>query len=306
MVTLEEMQNIFRGNIAVNEPLNKYTSFQIGGPADYYMEPVDKDDIRTMISYLSQRKIPTMMMGRGSNMLVSDEGIRGAVLNLESGLKRVWVDGDIVRTESGLGLARFVDFCIQHEFTGVEMLPGIPGTIGGAIMMNAGAYGGEISDYIVDVEIIRDDTIMTVSKEAAKFSYRKSGFQEDIILGASFRFPRGEKGEMMKRRREWLLKRNQSQPLNMPNSGSMFKNPAGTYAAKLIEEAGLKGTIKGKAQISLKHANFFVNQGGATAKDILQLIILARDTVKKKFGIILELEVKLVGFSDEVLRRVYA
>ena len=186
------------------------------------------------------------------------------------------------------------------------MLPGIPGTIGGAIMMNAGAYGGEISDHIVDVEIVRDNAICTVSKEGSHFSYRRSGFQDDIILGARFRLPRGDKAAIMKRRRELLLMRNEMQPLNMPNSGSMFKNPSGSHAAKLIEDAGLKGTIKGRAQISEKHANFFVNLGGATANDILHLIRLARETVKKKFGISLELEIKLVGFPEDIIRSVYA
>jgi UDP-N-acetylmuramate dehydrogenase len=303
---LEELRKIYRGHAAVHEPLNKYTSFRIGGPADYYLEPADKNDVIAAVRYLRQSNIPFMMMGRGSNLLVSDDGIRGAVINLEQGLNRVWVDGERVRVEAGVGMARFVDFCIQHEFAGVEMLPGIPGTIGGAVMMNAGAYGGETADHLADVEVLRGEHIVTVPKAEAGFSYRRSGFQNDVILGASFLLPHGDKGAIINRRRELLVKRNAAQPLNLPNSGSMFKNPQGTHAAKHIEDAGLKGTIRGKAQISEKHGNFFLNLGGAKAADIVELIRLARDTVKKKFDIVLELEVKMVGFSDAVVLSVHA
>jgi len=303
---LEELRRIFRGHAAVHEPLNKYTSFRIGGPAEYFLEPADKHDLIEAIRYLRRANVPFMMMGRGSNMLVSDDGVRGAVINLEQGLNKISVDGGRVRVEAGVSMARFVDFCIQHEFAGVEMLPGIPGTVGGAVMMNAGAYGGEISDHCADVEVLRGDSVVTVPKAEAGFSYRRSGFQHDIILGASFLLPHGDKGTIINRRRELLVKRNATQPLNMPNSGSMFKNPQGTHAAKLIEDAGLKGTIRGKAQISEKHGNFFLNLGGAAAADIIELIKLARDTVRKKFGIQLELEVKLVGFSDAIVRSVHA
>ncbi len=286
--------------------MNRYTSFQIGGPADYYLEPADKDDAVNIVRYLKEQRIPFMMMGRGSNMLVSDEGVRGAVINLESGLNSIRLEGGRVIVEAGAGLARFVDFCIQHGLAGVEMLPGIPGTVGGAIMMNAGAYGGEISDHLVDVEVLRDGKVIAVPKEQAGFRYRYSGFQNDIIIGASFRLPPGDKAALMKKRRELLVKRNETQPLNMPNSGSMFKNRLSTYAAKLIEESGLKGMKMGRAQISEKHANFFVNLGGATADNVLQLIRLACKTVANKFGIRMELEIKLVGFPEDVQRGISA
>ena len=178
------------------------------------------------------------------------------------------------------------------------MLPGIPGTIGGAVMMNAGAYGGEISNHLVEVEVLRGGKIMRVSKENAGFSYRKSGFAGDIILGAAFRLPAGDRGASMKLRRELLIKRNTAQPVNLPNSGSMFKNPPGNHAAKLIEEAGMKGKRIGNAQISEKHANFIVNHGGGTARDVLGLIEAARSAVFERTGIRLELEVKLLGFTS--------
>jgi UDP-N-acetylmuramate dehydrogenase len=306
LVNINDIQKIFRGHIALHEPLSKYTSFRIGGPADYYIEPADKEDVLVIVRYLKEHEIPFMMMGKGSNMLVSEEGVRGAIINMEEGVNNIRLDGDRVVVEAGMTMSRFVDFCIQHGFRGVEMLSGIPGTIGGALMMNAGAYGGEISDFLIDVELLRDGQITTVRKEEAGFSYRHSGFARDIILGASFKLPPGKKAEIMNLRRELLLKRNRAQPVNMPNSGSMFKNPAGTFAAKLIEEAGLKGKSSGNAQISEKHANFIVNLGGAKADDVLRLIELARNTVFKKNAISLELEVKLIGFPEELYKSVTA
>jgi UDP-N-acetylmuramate dehydrogenase len=306
VVNIEELKNIFRGHVALNEPLNKYTSFRIGGPADYYLEPLDKDDTVRLILYLHQHQIPFTVIGNGSNLLVSDDGIRGAVINFESGLNNVFLEGDVIVAEAGVRLARFVEFCIQHERKGVEMLAGIPGTIGGAVMMNAGAYGGEISDYLEEVEVLREGQVIKVKKSESGFSYRRSGFQRDVILSASFQMPTGDKAEMIRIRRELLVKRNQTQPLNMPNSGSVFKNPQSARAAKLIDEAGLKGTRRGKAMISDRHGNFIVNTGGASANDVLELMRLAKATVKNRFNIMLEPEVKLLGFPQQVMQELYS
>lgn len=306
MITIEDIRRHFRGRIRLGEPLGKYTSFRVGGPADYYLEPADKADIAAIVPFLQQENIPILVLGKGSNMLVSDKGVRGAVLNFEDGLTEMRCEKGIVFVDAGVTIARFVDFCVQHGFQGVEMLPGIPGTVGGAIMMNAGSYGGEISNYLIDVEVLRDGAVVRVRKEGAGFGYRRSGFVDDIIMGASFKLPEGDKNEIVNRRKELLMKRNRAQPVNFPNSGSMFKNPPGTFAAKLLDEAGMKGIRRGNAQISERHANFIVNLGDATAQDILELIELARRTVHEKFGVSLELEVKLVGFSAEIYREVHS
>jgi len=306
MVGIDDLQKIFRGHIALHESLSSYTSFRIGGPADYYLEPLDKDDVVRVVKYLQGENIPFMMVGSGSNLLISDDGIRGAVINLEAGLSKLAAEGNTVMAEAGVKMAKFVDFCIQRGLRGVEMLPGIPGTIGGAVIMNAGAYGGEISDHLVEVEILREGTVVTVKKSDAGFAYRRSGFRGDIVLSAKFDFPAGDKAELMKRRRELLIKRNESQPLNLPNSGSVFKNPAGTHAAKLIEDAGLKGKSIGGAKISEKHGNFIVNLGKASANDVLALIRLARNAVAEKFGTKLDLEVKLLGFPETIYKEFYA
>ncbi len=299
MVSVDDIRKVFRGHIAVAEPLGKYTSFRIGGPADFYLEPVDKFDLIEVVRFFKRFDYRFMIIGKGSNLLISDIGFRGAAINLEEGMGKVILEGDIVVADAGVRLSKFVDFCIQHEKKGVEMLAGIPGTIGGAVIMNAGAYGGEISDHLVEVEIYRDDAIQKVKKAEAGFSYRRSGFARNVILNASFKLPQGNLAELLQRRRELLLKRNQSQPLNLPNSGSMFKNPEGAFAAKLVEDAGLKGKQIGEAQISERHGNFIVNHGSATAQDVLDLVKLARKKVFERFGIKLELEVKLIGFQEE-------
>ena len=306
MITVDEIKNCYRGIIAMNEPLQKYTSFRIGGPADLFLEPVDRDDLVQIVNYLRNNNVPVTIVGNGTNLLISDQGVRGAVINLERGLSSLYMDGDFVITESSVRIPKFVDFCILQRRKGAEMLAGIPGTMGGAIVMNAGAYGGETSDYLLDVDVLRGQEVVRISKNDAGFSYRHSAFGGEIVLGARFNFPPGERGELMKRRRELLVKRNQSQPLNLPNSGSVFKNPQGNFAAKLIEEAGLKGMAIGQARISEKHANFIVNAGGALAKDVLELILLAKKTVFEQTKISLEPEVKLLGFSDEIMKQVHA
>jgi UDP-N-acetylmuramate dehydrogenase len=300
MIDLQEIKTFFRGRIVLQEPLAKYTSMRVGGAADYYFEPADKADVIQLVRYLRRQEFPYFVLGRGSNVLVSDEGYRGAVINVEEGLSDVRRVGELVIAEAGAKISKFVEFCIQQEFAGVEMLAGIPGTIGGAVVMNAGAHGGEISDYLVDVEVLRGDEVLRVKKEDAEFAYRTSAFVQDVVLEATFKLPAGDRETLIKRRSEYLRERNLKQPTNLPNTGSMFKNPRGTFAAKLIEQAGLKGKRVGDAQISEKHANFIVNLGNARASDVVTLINLARRTVYQNTGILLELEVKLVGFQEVV------
>jgi UDP-N-acetylmuramate dehydrogenase len=304
MVTLSDINQFFRGFIAINESMSKFTSMRVGGPADYYVEPADKRDLVEIIKYLQKNNYPYLMLGRGSNVIISDDGIRCAAINLESSLSDVRMEGDLVVAEAGAHWSKFVDFCIQQGLAGVEMLAGIPGSVGGAVVMNAGAHGGETADHVVEIEVFRDGRIQTVKKQDADFSYRHSGFAKDVVLSAAFQLPQGDKEELIRRRREYILKRNTTQPLTLPNSGSMFKNPPGTYAAKLIEQAGLKGKHVGNAQISEKHANFIVNLGEAKAADVVTLVDLVRRTVHQNTGVLLELEVKLVGFSDDVRQKV--
>jgi UDP-N-acetylmuramate dehydrogenase len=276
----------------------KHTWMKVGGPADFYIEPADKNDLIAIVEYFYNHKYSWIVLGRGSNLLVSDEGIRGAVINLEHALSDIRIKEDIVTAEAGVRLTKFVDFCVQNELAGVEMLAGIPGTIGGAVVMNAGAHGGEIADYLITVDVIRNSRIQCIQKINGRFTYRHSGFVGDVVLDASFQLPRGDKEKLSAKRRELILRRNETQPLELPNLGSMFKNPPNSYAAKLIEQAGLKGKRAGDAQISEKHANFIVNHGNAKATDIVKLIELVKRTVYQNSGVMLELEVQMVGFPN--------
>jgi UDP-N-acetylmuramate dehydrogenase len=297
MISFSEIQKILRGKILVDEPMSKHTWMKVGGPADFYIEPADLPDLLSIIEYFFSHNYSWTVVGRGSNILVSDEGIRGAVINIENSLSNIKLDKGFVTAEAGVRLTKFVDFCIQNSFSGVEMLAGIPGTIGGAVVMNAGAHGGEISNHLVSVELIRNGRLIKMEKSEAGFSYRRSGLSGDLVLNATFKLPAGDVNLLAGKRREFVLKRNVSQPLELPNLGSMFKNPSNSYAAKLIEQAGLKGKRSGDAQISEKHANFIVNLGNAKANDVITLIELIKRTVYQNSGVMLELEVQTVGFK---------
>jgi UDP-N-acetylmuramate dehydrogenase len=297
MLPLDEIRRVVRGRIALNEPLGPYTWMKVGGPADCYIEPADRKDLVDLVAVLTAQRVPHLLLGRGSNMLVSDEGFRGVVINLEFGLTSVRRENGDVIAEAGVRLTKFVDFCVQQGLAGVEMLAGIPGSVGGGIVMNAGAHGGEVADHCVAVEVLEGGSPRWIPKEQCGFRYRHSDFEGRVILAGRWRLPSGEVDALIRRRKELIQKRNATQPLELPNLGSMFKNPAGTYAAKLIEEAGLKGKKIGGIQVSEKHANFMVNLGDGTAADVVQLIDLVKRTVYQHAGIHLELEVRLIGFK---------
>ncbi len=302
MFSVENVKEFFKGNISISEPLNRFTTFKIGGPADYYLEPKDRDDLLNLIKYLKEIKYPYIIIGNGSNVLISDEGIRGAAINLEFGFTKIVVNKNKVYAEAGILLSKLVDVCIEHSLTGIENLSGIPGTLGGAILMNAGAYGGEISDFITTVEIIDNIEIKVLKREECGFAYRKSNLEGKIILSAEFELPYGDKIEARERRKELLLKRNRAQPVELPNAGSIFKNPPGDFAARLIEEAGLKGLTIGGAKVSEKHANFIVNFNNASSNDVIELMKVIQETVLQKFGIMLEPEIKMIGFDKNKVK----
>lgn len=303
MVSLETIQALCSGRIAINEPLGPMTSFRIGGRADFYIEPARSDELAELVSYLRAQTFPFIVIGNGSNILVSDQGFRGAVLNLEKHFSHIRMEEGFVSAGAGIRMAAFVDFCIQQQLAGTEMLAGIPGTLGGAIVMNAGAYGGEISDRLAGVTVVRDNALISLSKAEAGFGYRRSGLQGDVIVEARFALERGDPELLAGRRRTYLQERNAAQPVRLPNAGSIFKNPEGDFAGRLIEEAGLKGFQIGGAQVSLQHANFIVNLGNATAADVIAVMIHVRRVVEQRHGRLLEPEIKLIGFEERILEQ---
>jgi UDP-N-acetylmuramate dehydrogenase len=298
VISITEIQKIFKGRISLNEPLSRFTTFRIGGMADYFVEPADIDDVINIVKYANKQGIPFYVMGNGSNILISDDGIRGIVINLETSFNYLKHEGDLIISGAGVKIAKFVDFCIQKGFAGVEMLAGIPATVGGALVMNAGAYGGETADHVTEVKVIKGEKLKKLVKEECGFRYRNSNLKSTVILEARFLLPKGDKEEILQKRKELILKRNAAQPVEIPNAGCIFKNPKDNKAAILIEQCGLKGTTFGGAMVSTKHANFIVNYNNATANDVIELIRIIKQKVHAETGIDLEMEIKPVGFEE--------
>lgn len=294
-------------NVRISEPMKSHTTFRIGGAADYYVTPQTEKQIADVIIFLNKSDILYIVIGNGSNILVSDEGFRGVVVELGDAfsgfeiLQGSQADSEdvIVKANAGMRLTRLGNQLAANGIAGFEFATGIPGCIGGAVRMNAGAYGGEFKDILVSAKVI-DDTgaIRELSADELELGYRTSIIAKSnmIVLDATLRLTKGEPDTIRKNISELAAKRRQKQPLEYPSAGSTFKRPEGYFAAKLIEDAGLKGCARGDAQVSEKHAGFVVNKGNATAKDVCELTDYVKSVVMEKFGVKLELEVVKVGF----------
>lgn len=282
--------------IIKNEPMNKHTSFKIGGAADEFCSAKSEEEIIWLINYAASKNIPYFVMGNGSNILVSDKGIRGLVINLSGAFSDYEIIGDIIRAKSGALLSTLAKAAQNSGLSGMEFASGIPGTLGGAVYMNAGAYGGQMSDIVKSVTYLEGGKIKKAEAEFG-FGYRKSKFSDigAIILEAELQLENGNVDEIKAKTEDLKRRRTEKQPLNFPSAGSVFKRPDGYFAGKLIEDAGLKGFKIGGAAVSEKHAGFIINQGGATANDVMALIKHIKRVVKEKFGVELETEVKEVG-----------
>lgn len=291
--------------IEENVVLAPLTAYRIGGPARYYVRPASRESLLRVTRWARQGGMAQFIMGAGTNILVSDSGFPGLVIHLRGFLGRLSDPGRNGEWEVGAGamLTPWVRRTAWRGFKGVEALIGIPGTVGGALRMNAGAFSQEIGHPLISVEIIDKKLQAAVlKKEEIGFSYRKAPRLEDaIILSARFQLEPDNPASLLSHLREIISLRRNRQPLQWPSCGSVFKRPEGDFAGRLIEAAGLKGLSCGGAQIAMQHANFFVNRGGARARDVLQLIKTAEKRVRENFGVTLEREVILVGFSDEEL-----
>jgi len=292
-----KLEQQISGRILDGEPLGKYTSFGIGGPADIMVFPEGAADVRAALRLCREEGVPYLVLGGGSNLLVRDGGFRGVVLHLEGVFTQLNVEGKRVWAGAGVRLSRLVAFCSKLALSGVECLAGVPGTVGGAVRGNAGAFGGSIADHLVAVRLLtREGDEHVFSRDRMEFSYRRSSLPEGcVILEAAFDLEQGDTGEIRRRISANLVQRNRGQPVEWRSAGSVFKNPPGEYAGRLVEKAGLKGVRVGGACISPKHGNFIINLGGATATDILALIDLMQRQVREKMQVELELEVRVVG-----------
>lgn len=295
---LTQLSARFRGKIKINEPMSLHTSFHIGGPADLLAIPSDREDIRTVLGFVRDNRIPLTVLGNGSNVLVRDKGIRGIVLKLGNALKE-WSGADGSFTfGSGIALAQCSRIVGEAGYTGMEFAVGIPGSLGGALYMNAGAYGGEMKDTVVSAEILfPDGTLRICSKEELDLSYRHSALQGNggLALSITLRVAPAEREAILAKMNELSRRRSSKQPLEMPSAGSTFKRPVGRFVGPMIEEAGLKGFTIGGAQVSVKHAGFIVNTGNATAADVLQLIAHIQKRIYDGYQVSLQPEVMILG-----------
>ena len=290
-----------RGNLLLDEPMAKHTSWRIGGPADRYYQPADIDDLALFLEQLPENE-PVYWLGLGSNLLVRDSGIRGTVIatsGVVNGLEQM--DEKTVRAEAGVACAKVARFCARAGLSGAEFLAGIPGTMGGALAMNAGAFGGETWDVVVAVETLDRQGRRHLRKpEEFEVGYRHvSGPKDEWFVAAQLQLEKkGQPEELQAKIKSLLAKRGSSQPTSLPNAGSVFRNPEGDYAARLIEACGLKGECEGAACVSDKHANFIINTGEAKASDVEALIERVAQVVKEKCGVALQREVHIMGVSE--------
>jgi UDP-N-acetylmuramate dehydrogenase len=280
-----------------DESMAQHTSFKTGGPADIMALPKSADEIKHALAVTAAYGCPLFVMGRGTNLLATSKGYRGVVLKLADNFAGVAFDGKYVKAKSGTPLAALVRDAIDHGLGGAEYLGGIPGTLGGAVYMNAGAYEGETGDFIDEVYLVSGNEEFAVKKSDMGFGYRSSmlGVKPYIVVGARLRLKPCSAEESLKKLAEFNRRRRDRQPLEYPSAGSTFKRPKGHYAGALIEQAGLKGLRIGGAQVSEKHAGFIINTGGAAPEDILALIEHVRKEVYEHYGVSLEPEVKVVG-----------
>ena len=297
------IKSIVKGALLIDEFMSKHTTFGIGGKTACYLMPKDLDELKKILRYAEKKKIKTFFVGSGSNLLVSDNGYDGIVVSLKKTFKKLKIleDATII-VESGVMLGNMVKQATGQGIKGLESLIGVPGTVGGALYMNAGAYNHEISNYFHSATLLNHKGYEKIYlKDDISFDYRYSSFPKDeILIEAVFKYSKGDLNIISENKKISSTKRKLTQPLKYRSAGSIFKNPSKKYpAGYLIDQSGLKGLSIGNAEISTKHANFIINKGNAKSKDVLDLIKIVKDKVLKKFKIKLELEIKLLGFNND-------
>ncbi|KZZ82942.1 MULTISPECIES: UDP-N-acetylmuramate dehydrogenase [Bacillaceae] len=296
---IKELEQADIGKVLVNEPLSKHTTMKIGGPADCLVQPKDIESIETIIRIVKKHGVKWRAIGRGSNLLVADQGIEGVVIKLGDGLDHMEIDGDILTVGGGYSVIKLATIISKKGLSGLEFASGIPGSIGGAVYMNAGAHGSDMSKILVKARVLFEDGTMDwLTNEELNFSYRTSLLQKErpgICLEAVLKLEAGVKEDIVKVMQKNKDYRRDTQPWNFPCAGSIFRNPLPEYAGALVEKAGLKGYKLGGAQVSDMHGNFIVNAGGATAEDVLNLIAFIKKTIMEQYGTELETEVEIIG-----------
>ena len=280
--------------------LRDYTSMRVGGPADIFIEPETDEQVELVCHFARAHSIPLLLLGNGSNTLVSDDGFRGIVLHIGSRMSAISCDGCVITAQAGALLSTVARIAAEHGMTGFECLAGIPGSIGGAVCMNAGAYGGEMKDVIVSARVLADGAIKTLALPELELGYRHSAVMEHgwTVLSVRFQVKKGDPAQIRAAMADYAARRREKQPLQYPSCGSFFKRPSGHFAGALIQDSHLKGYSIGGAQVSELHAGFIINKGGATAQDIYRLMRHVQNTVLADSGVELQPEVRLIGRFD--------
>lgn len=289
---------IDKEKIYVNEKMEKHTTFRIGGPADYFVMPSDVTDVKAVIELCEQEKVPYYVVGNGSNLLVGDKGFRGVIIQIAGNMNQLQADGEVITAQAGCSLAQIAGKALDEELAGFEFAAGIPGTLGGAVRMNAGAYGGEIKDVLESAVVLtKEGKVMELSVNEMEFGYRTSIIERTgwTILGGKIRLYKGKREEIKAVMDDLREKRVSKQPLEYPSAGSTFKRPKGYFAGKLIQDAGLRGFRVGGACVSEKHSGFVINIDHATADDVVSLMEQVDEKVRAQFGVGLEPEVRRIG-----------
>lgn len=298
MYKLEELTNGNYGKFAIDEPMKNHTTFKVGGPCDLLIMPETEEQIIGIVKYCNENEIPFMVIGNGSNLLVTDKGIRGVVIKLGKNFSNIEFDGDKIYVQSGALLSTVAKKSFKRSLTGMEQISGIPGSIGGAMVMNAGAYGGEISYVAVKTRCLtRDGEVVEFGKDEMEFGYRQSVISKRdlIVLDVELQLKEGNMEDIVAAYKDYDNRRTTKQPLDRNSAGSTFKRPEGYYASKLIDDAGLRGFSHERAQVSEKHCGFVINKDDASCEEVLTLIKKVQAIVKDKFGVDLETEVKIIG-----------
>jgi len=288
---------LIKGKVLFDAPMRQFTSIKVGGPAECLLFPKDVNELKRVIRFARRKKIPLLILGNGTNLIVRDKGVRGWVINLTQGMKKISMDGEVVEAEAGLPLQRLVQFSIRRGLTGLEPFSGIPGTVGGGLAMNAGAWGAELKDVLLSMTFMKEGgEIVEKPRSRLRFSYRGLALPPSwIILKGRVRLKKGKKEEILERVKSYSEMRKRRQPLDFPSAGSVFKNPKEGPAGKWIEEVGLKGFRIGQAMVSDRHANFIINLGKAKAEEVIHLMGFIEKKIYEEKGISLEREVKVVG-----------
>lgn len=299
---IEKFNNLLgEERVKVNEPMKRHTTFRIGGPADYFLMPSSEKELKGIIEICKSEELPYFILGNGSNLLVSDKGYRGVIVQLYKNYGDIAVKGDEIHASAGALLSQIAAAARNSSLTGFEFAGGIPGTLGGAVVMNAGAYGGEMKDVLKEVTVMTaEGEILTLPAEKLQMGYRTSivKIKGYLVLGAVIALRQGDQEAIKERMKELTEQRVSKQPLEFPSAGSTFKRPEGYFAGKLIMDAGMRGYQTGGAQVSEKHCGFVINKEDATAADVCRLIRDVQDKVKEQFGVTLETEVKFLGEFD--------